>query len=35
MAYSDFTLNRVRDDLGLTIVYGSDVFASSVAIDAQ
>ena len=33
MAYSDFTLSRVRDDLGLTIVYKSDVFASSVAIE--
>ena len=33
MAYSDFTLSRVRDDLGLTIVYESDVFASSVAIE--
>ena len=33
MAYSDFTLSRVRDELGLTIGYESDVFASSVAIE--
>ncbi len=33
MAYSDFTLNRVRDELGITIEYRSDVFAANPGIE--